>query len=120
NNVEDADAGDHFDLGTAYREMGLVGKALEEYATAARDPRWQAKALVQMGMLHSQQGDSDAAIDHFARAVAAARTKDERCQANYELALLYLEAGDLDEAKVALERVDPGFRDRDAKLAVIG
>ena len=117
--VEGADAGDHFDLGTAYREMGLIEKAIAEYETAAKDPRWEAKSLVQMGVLRHQLGDLEAALVHFAGAVSQARTKDERCQANYELAMVHLDGGDEDAARLALECVDPGFRDRDTQLALL-
>jgi pilus assembly protein FimV len=115
--VGDADASDHFDLGTAYREMGLFDKAFAEYELASSDPRWQAKALVMMGTLRVQSGDAETAVELFERAVAAARTKDERCEANYELAMVRLATGDVDGAKAAFEVVEPGYRDRDAKLA---
>lgn len=114
--VEGADAGDHFDLGTAYREMGLIDDALREYGTASRDPRWQAKSLVMMATLHASRGDGDAAIEHLQRAVAAARTKDERCESNYELAMNLMAVGRNDEARAALEQVDAGFREREDKL----
>src|SRR5690606_36671680 len=63
--VEGADAGDRFDLGTAYREMGLFDKALAEYELASRDPLLQAKALVMMGVLRRQTGDDAAAVELF-------------------------------------------------------
>jgi tetratricopeptide (TPR) repeat protein len=117
NEVEGADAGDHFDLGTAYRGMGLIDKALTEFEHAAKDPRWQAKALVMMGSLRLQSGNADAATELFTRAVAAARTKDERCESNYELAMALLALGRSDEAKRTLEQVEPGYRDREARLS---
>ena len=118
--VEGADAGDHFDLGTAYREMGLVDDALREYTTAAKDPRWQAKALVMMAALYAARGESDAAVEHLERAASAARTKDERCEAHYELAMNLLNLGRHEEARAALQQVDAGFRDRDDKLRELG
>jgi pilus assembly protein FimV len=114
--VTDADASDHFDLGTAYREMGLHDKSFAEYELAARDPRWQAKALVMMGNLKLQGGDLEASVELFGQAVEAARTKDERCEANYEFAMVSLAIGEFDQAKSALEQVEPGYRDRDARL----
>jgi Tfp pilus assembly protein PilF len=97
--------------------MGLYDKSFAEYEAAANDPRWQAKALVMMGTIRRQSGDAESAADLFSRAIEAARTKDERCEANYELAMLQLTVGDIEGAKAALERVEPGFRDRDQKLA---
>lgn len=118
--VEGADAGDRFDLGTAYREMGLLDKAFVEYEAAAKDPRWQAKALVMMGSLRRASGDDGSAVELFTRAVAAARTKDERCEGNYELAMALLALGRTEEAKQTLALVDAGYRDRDAKLTELG
>lgn len=118
--VEGADAGDHFDLGTAYREMGLFEKALTEYELASKDPRWQAKALVMMGSLRRQIGDDATAVELFTRAVAAARTKDERCESNYELGMALLAVGRIDDARQTLGLVDAGYRDRDEKLAELG
>jgi lipopolysaccharide biosynthesis regulator YciM len=97
----------------------LIDDALREYATAAKDPRWQAKALVMMGALHAGRGEPDAAVEHLQRAASAARTKDERCEANYELAMNLLALGRDDDARTALELVDSGFRDRDDKLRLL-
>jgi pilus assembly protein FimV len=100
--------------------MGLFDKAFAEYEAALKDSRWQAKALVMMGTIRRQSGDAASASELFGRAIEAARTKDERCEANYEFAMLQLTIGDIDGAKAALERVEPGFRDRDKKLASLG
>jgi Tfp pilus assembly protein PilF len=97
--------------------MGLYDKSFAEYEAASKDPRWQAKSLVMMGTIRRQSGDAVSASELFGRAIEAARTKDERCEANYEFAMLQLAIGDIDGAKAALERVEPGFRDRDQKLA---
>jgi pilus assembly protein FimV len=70
-----------------------------------------------MGSLRRQTGDASLSIELFNRAVAAARTKDERCESNYELAMALLQLGRDDEAKHALELVEPGYRDREARLS---
>jgi len=36
--VEETDSATHYDLGVAYKEMGLVSDALKEFSLAARDP----------------------------------------------------------------------------------
>ena len=84
---------------------------------ASTDPRWQAKALVMMGSIRAMTGDTDSAIELFDFAVNAARTKDERCEANYELAMVRKQVGDIEGARAALELVESGFRDRDEQLA---
>jgi tetratricopeptide (TPR) repeat protein len=117
--VEDADAGTHFDLGTAYREMGLVDDALAEFKAAARDPRWQAKALVMTASLHLHRGDTAEAIRSLESAIAAARTDDERSEAHYELGSIHETLGDAAAAIRHFEQVHDGFRDKAERLEAL-
>ncbi len=114
--IDDADAGTHFDLGTAYREMGLIDDALAEFEAAANDARWKAKALVMMASLRLHRGETDAAIESLEGAIAAARTSDEKSEAYYELGLIYETIGDAQKAVVQFEQVEDGFRDKEEKL----
>ncbi len=115
--VDDADAGTHFDLATAYREMGLVEEAIGAFETAARDPRWRARALVSMAALVVHRGDTDTAIGMLQDAIDNAKTPDELFQAKYELGLLYEKLGNSDAAIEQYQDIDPSFRDRDKRLA---
>lgn len=115
--VEDSDPATLFDLGTAYQEMGLVDDAIAQFEAAAQDPAWRAKSLVLIGALRLHRGETDDAIRLLEEAVGAAQTDDELREARYELALVYEKLGDIPAAISALEQVDPGFRDRDERLA---
>jgi tetratricopeptide (TPR) repeat protein len=117
--LDDADAGTHFDLGTAYREMGLIDDALTEFDAAAADPRWKAKALVMVAGLHLHRGDTGRAIESLQEAIAAARTPDEKSEAYYELGLIYETIGEPDKAISQFESVADGFRDKKEKLAAL-
>jgi tetratricopeptide (TPR) repeat protein len=114
--IQDADAGTHFDLGTAYREMGLVDDALKEFDAASEDPRWKAKALVMMAALRVHTGQTDEAIQNLEAAIEAARTADEKSEAYYELGIIYETLGDSAKAVEQFESVADGFRDKAEKL----
>ena len=113
---EGTDAQTFFDLGTAYREMGLEDDALAQFELAARDPRWTARARIMMATLRVQRGQPQLAIDDLDIAMAASSDPDERSEAGYELGVLFQSLGDSARAIAALEAVTPGYRDRDERL----
>ncbi len=117
--VAGADAQTHFDLGMAYREMGLVDAAVAEFEAACSDPAWRARALVMTGTLRVHRGETEAAVADLRRAVDAATTAEERCEANYELAVVFEKSGDTVAALAQLDAVDAGYRDRDARVQAL-
>lgn len=116
---QSVDAATAFDLGVAYREMGLVDTAITQFETAAADPTWRARALTMLGSLRVHQGDSDAAVAHLREAVEVAVTPAEASEAAYELAALFEMLGDAQAAAAQFEQVAPGYRDRDQRLAAL-
>lgn len=115
--VEGAAARDRFDLGMAYREMGLIDSAVTEFEAACSDPAWESRARVMLGALRVLQGNIDLAVSDLQRASEVAGNDEERSSAAYELALVHEKTGNNDAAIELLEGVAPGFRERDAKLA---
>jgi len=111
------DAATAFDLGVAYREMGLVDAAITQFETAAADPQWRARALIMQGTLRVHQGDTNQAIANLNEAATLANTHAETSEAAYELGVLYEMLGDVGSAIAQFLQVDPGFRDRDERLA---
>ena len=117
--VEGAAARDRFDLGMAYREMGLVDSAVTEFEAACDDPAWESRARVMLGALRVLQGDIESAVADLRRAAEVAGNDEERSSAAYELALVYEKTGENVAAVQLLEEVAPGFREREAKLAAL-
>jgi pilus assembly protein FimV len=115
----ESNARDHFDLGTAYREMGLVDGAIAEFEAAATDPNWKSRALVMVAILQSSRGDNNEAIGLLERAIEAAMSDAERCEAMYELAVLFEKLGDKMAAIEQFEAVEQGYRDRDERLVAL-
>jgi tetratricopeptide (TPR) repeat protein len=115
--VEDGDAATRYDLGVAYKEMGLVDDAIAQFEAASSDPLWEARALVMSGTLRVHRGETDKAIADLMRALDAATNQDELHEAQYELAVVYETIGEIDAAREQLEAVSAGYRDRDERLA---
>ncbi|MBL9106570.1 MAG: tetratricopeptide repeat protein [Myxococcales bacterium] len=115
-----ADAQTFFDLGTAYREMGLDDDALAQFELAAKDPRWTSRARIMMASLRAQRGDNARAVADLETAIEHAADDDERSEARYELGVLFQTTGDDARAVEVLQQVTPGYRDRDERLAELG
>jgi tetratricopeptide (TPR) repeat protein len=82
--VSESDAATHYDLGVAYKEMGLFTDAIAEFEIASREPVRECVCQSMIGMLHMQLGNLEAGIDALIRSLHAAQKTREQ-----ELALLY-------------------------------
>ncbi|HEX8790264.1 MAG TPA: tetratricopeptide repeat protein [Polyangiaceae bacterium] len=109
------DAQSHYDLGVAYKEMGLVDDAVREFETAARDPKRACICHSMIGMIQLERGNLNEAIDAFMRGLQAQeRTKDQEAALSYEIAAAYevkkMQKQALDYFQRAARAV-PSFRD---------
>jgi tetratricopeptide (TPR) repeat protein len=109
------DAQSHYDLGMAYKEMGLVEDAIREFETAGRDSRRACVCQSMIGMIQLERGRINEAIDAFMSGLQAPeRTRDEEAALTYEIGAAY-EAKKM--VKQALDhftrcaRLIPTFRD---------
>ncbi len=114
------DAQSHYDLGVAYKEMGLVEDALREFEVAARDAPRASVCHSMIGMIHLERGNLNEAIDAFMRGLQSPeRTKDQEAALCYEIGAAF-EAKRM--GKQALEyfqraaRLIPSFRDTPERL----
>jgi len=72
------DSATHYDLGVAYKEMGLVGDALTEFGLAARDPARDCMCHAMIGLIYLEQNDVEQAIEAYARGLDAAQKTTEQ------------------------------------------
>lgn len=119
--TEDKDA--RYNLGIAYREMGLLDEAIGEFQIASEEPSRKADCLSMIGICQRDKGDMDAAIQSFSTAIKTAQSQgmNEKQKASffYELATTLELAGEAGKAQKAFQQVqalDPGFRDVAEKL----
>ncbi len=122
--VDDADAATHYDLGVAYKEMGLLPDARAEFELASRDPQRACMCLYMIGAIFAEQGDMTAAANAYLLALdAPVRSADQEKSLQYELALLYEGRGDASSSLHYLQQIakkDPTFRDVAARIRALG
>jgi tetratricopeptide (TPR) repeat protein len=111
--VDDSQA--HYDLGVAYKEMGLLDDAIRELEIAARDAKRECLCQSMIGSIQMDRGNVNEAIDALMRALhAPSRTRDEEVILNFDLGAAYEAKKVNKEALLHYERCaakDPNFRD---------
>ncbi len=114
------DAQSHYDLGVAYKEMGLVDDAIREFDTAARDPARACICHSMIGMIQLERGNLNEAIDAFMRGLQAPdRSKDQDAALSYEIGAAYEVKRMTKQAIEYFQRAArsiPGFRDVQDRL----
>lgn len=110
--LEDCDT--HYDLGIAYKEMGLLDDAIAEFRVATASPARRCIGELMLGICHVEKGDAATAIDHFRAGLQAPqRTEHEELGLYFEIGNAYELLGDIGEALYYLQKVekhDPSFR----------
>lgn len=96
-NVEDEDYQSHYDLGVAYKEMGLVDEAIAEFQKALRGPENRVKIYEAIGQCFIEKGQHQMAATILSRALGEKGQTDDSL-----VGVLYL----LGRANEALGRVD--------------
>ncbi len=105
----------HYNLGIAYREMGLYEDAITEFDKALKDPSRYADCMTLKGLCYSDTEDYDNAEMIFQQALDSALLDDiQRLNLGYELGLLYERAGRPGDALTSYRTVlkqDVNYRD---------
>lgn len=113
--VSDQDSATHYDLGVAYKEMGLLSDAISEFELAARDSVRECMCYAMIGMIYLEQGDVDRAAEAYVRGLAAQnKTIEQEMSLYYDLGNVYEMKNSAAEAVYYFEKIarrDPGYRD---------
>jgi tetratricopeptide (TPR) repeat protein len=113
--VSDSDSATHYDLGVAYKEMGLHPDAINEFGIAGRDPKLECTCFAMIGMIHLEQGDLDKAAEAYIRGLGASQKNvDQEMSLYYDLGTVYEMKGSDSEALYYFQKIarrDPGYRD---------
>jgi tetratricopeptide (TPR) repeat protein len=106
-NLDSSDVRAHYDLGTAYKEMGLLDEAISSFQAALRASADHLPTYEVMGQTFIEMGKPEAAVRSLERAVESANTvEDELVGIYYYLGRAY-EA--LDNKTSAVEFYDRVF-----------
>ncbi|AMV72621.1 hypothetical protein JCM30471_11380 [Desulfuromonas carbonis] len=119
--LEDAES--HYNLGIAYKEMGLTDDAIVEFDKAARSPARALDAITLKGICLVEKGEHAEAEQTFIAGLGRLRlSKDEAASLRYELGLLYQDWQRPQQALEAFEAVaaeDHFYRDVGEKVAAL-
>jgi tetratricopeptide (TPR) repeat protein len=122
-NVEETDFQSHYDLGIAYKEMGLLDEAIGEFQKALRAPEGRLKASEALGLCFFEKGQFSVAETILKRALEVPVTSDaERIGLLYWLGRTLQELEKDQEALEAFNRVfavDINFQDVTERVRVL-
>jgi len=121
--VADTDAQSHYDLGVAYKEMGLANDAVTEFELASRDPTRECVCHSMIGMIYLEQGNLETAIEAFIRGLhAEQKSSDQEIALYYELGNAYQQRTNVREALFYFQKVlrrDAKYRDVAARVRAL-
>jgi tetratricopeptide (TPR) repeat protein len=122
-NVDEEDFDSHYDLGIAYKEMGLVDEAISEFQKALRGTANRVRAYEALGQCFTEKGQNSVAMTILQRAVAEPGVGDDQL-----VGVLYMlgqAAESLDQpanARAWYQRVfavDINFRDVQSRMRAL-
>jgi pilus assembly protein FimV len=116
--VKPEDVETHYDLGIAYKEMGLIDDAIGEFNVAlqgCRGKKREIDCLTMAALLQLQKGDHGAAIETFKTALGSPHAIGETAKAlEFELGAAWDAMGNPGKALYHYKRIakqDPRYRD---------
>ncbi|MEI7818003.1 MAG: tetratricopeptide repeat protein, partial [Desulfuromonadales bacterium] len=119
NEMESSDAQSHFDLGQAFKEMGLFDEAINEFRQASQDPSRRLECLIMQCVCLKERGEVEKSISMLLALLKPGLSVEDSCTVKYELASGLEAAGRKDEANTLLNEINiinPGFRDISSRL----
>ncbi len=121
--IEEEDAASHYDLGLAFKEMGLIDEAIAEFQIAARGLEHRLRAIEMLGACFLEKGDQRIALKVLARALQVPQYRDEDLIGIfYAMGRAYEDLQDTRQALEWYERVigcDVHFKDASRRVAVL-
>ncbi|MBE0425248.1 MAG: tetratricopeptide repeat protein [Nitrospirae bacterium] len=97
--LEEEDYETHYNLGIAYKEMGLIDDAIREFQSSIKDPKKFVSSSNMLGVCYTEKGIYSLAIDVLKTAVTKMEDRGESYLAmKYDLAEAYEKNGNIKEA----------------------
>jgi tetratricopeptide (TPR) repeat protein len=123
-NLSSTDYDTHFNLGIAYREMGLIDEAIGEFQLAAKDRSFLVSCCSNLGLCFLEKGIPELAVKWYRRGLdAPGVSEDDSLGLLYDLGNAYLTTGDNDTAYktfVELYGINSNYRDVVARIEELG
>ena len=114
----------HFNLGIAYREMGLIDEAIGEFQIAAKDTTYLVDCCSLLGACFLDKGLPELAVRWYQKGLETPDLNEEATLGLlYDLGNLYLSIGETEKAHrtfVEIYGTNSNYRDVVAKLEELG
>ena len=122
--IDDEDADTHYDLGLAYKEMGLYQEAIQAFEKVSTVPGREVQCRLMIGLCYREQGGIAESINQFKAGLHAPGIfEQEQLSLYYEIALTYQSmVGDAREAMYFYELIrkrTPSYRDVPERIAAL-
>ena len=96
----------HYNLGIAYKEMGLVDEAIGEFQLASKDPGRAVECCSMLGHCFLEKGMPQLAIKWFRKGLETPHIREAATAGMlYDLARVYQDTGDTDLAYKTFQEV---------------
>ena len=97
--VEEEDYETRYNLGIAYKEMGLLDEAIGEFQYASRDPKLFMECCSILGICFRKKGMSELAVKWYRKALESTGHPEEKTLGlRYDLGEIHLERGEHSQA----------------------
>ncbi|MEJ2695614.1 MAG: tetratricopeptide repeat protein [Candidatus Sulfobium sp.] len=118
--LEEDDSETHYNLGIAYKEMGLVDDAIKEFQLSRNDAKRFIQSSTMLGVCYMEKSLYPLAIETLQNVIGSVTQEEESYwPIKYDLASAYEKNGQLSEALALYTEVygwDAGFRDVSQKI----
>jgi tetratricopeptide (TPR) repeat protein len=119
--IEDAET--HYNLGIAYKEMGLIDDSIKEFQTSRADPDYAVQSFTMLGICFKEKGLLPLAVEAFKSALKrVAATDDTVWSIKYDLAEVHEGNNNLADALGLFTEVygwNSKYRDVAAKVTAL-
>ncbi len=123
-NLSPEDYDTHFNLGIAYREMGLLDEAIGEFQLASKEPKFLVDCCAMLGVCFLEKGLPELAVKWYKRALENPGLPEEQTLGLlYDLGSAFVAGGDSEAAYktfVELYGINSNYRDVVARLEELG
>ncbi len=97
--LSEEEVAQHYDLGLAYKDMGLYEEAIQAFRKAAADAKRETESRLMVGLCYREEGDQASAVKEFEAALKSKNiTGTQLISLQYELAASYEALDDREKA----------------------
>lgn len=122
--LDSEDYDTHYNLGIAYKEMGLIDEAIGEFQLASKDPKRAIECCSMLGLCFLEKGMPQLAIKWYSKGLESTEiTEEEQLGLLYDLGSVYLEVGDVAQAQktfIEIYGIRNSYRDVTTRIKQLG